>query len=552
MLIVVTRGITTSPEPLQRGSILLVMATRAESTIGDERVALLLIPDAIAACSLVSISVKRPPRLPLAPAVAALVTLTACASPVDTPASPASSIPEGAPAGAAIAPPGSEAPSPSSAPSTVLWRHEGAEIVGLVGSAAYYWDSEMGERGGIVSLGIDDGQPLAKRSIQGININGTPSFWLAGQGEEFVTSWGETPMVLAPVAGKGKGESGDLGVRWRGPTGRWGDALIVGDKLIVWDFKPRQAVVAFSIRTGAELWQAPLVREANGVELEYDGESIIAVWQQYSATAPTPTVTIPQRVRALEPESGASRWTRDFKGHTGGITVAGDTLLVAEDADLLFLEGASGALIKRVATGHSPTIYPRFQASGQTIFVALWDAVSAYDAKSGERRWQHPIELDGGPAMALVGEHVLVSGAHELVALDRTTGRRAWAVSLGIRPSRLLANEHGVVAVSGSAVGFSLPAHFEPERAAVRGRVELRCVEAEAVTVQVGAASTKLGADGRYSAVVETAGLVRVSAMDESGEMEEQRPYFPATELVRLTGAGTYEVPTMTLDRCQG
>lgn len=442
MLIVVTRGITTSPEPHKRGSILLVMATRAESTIGDERVALLLIPDAIAACSLVSISVKRPPRLPLAPAVAALVTLTACASPVDTPASPASpasSIPEGAPAGAAIAPPGSEAPSPSSAPSTVLWRHEGAEIVGLVGSAAYYWDSEMGERGGIVSLGIDDGQPLAKRSIQGININGTPSFWLAGQGEEFVTSWGETPMVLAPVAGKGKGESGDLGVRWRGPTGRWGDALIVGDKLIVWDFKPRQAVVAFSIRTGAELWQAPLVREANGVELEYDGESIIAVWQQYSATAPTPTVTIPQRVRALEPESGASRWTRDFKGHTGGITVAGDTLLVAEDADLLFLEGASGALIKRVATGHSPTIYPRFQASGQTIFVALWDAVSAYDAKSGERRWQHPIELDGGPAMELV--RLTGAGTYEVptMTLLDGVGRRRLAMPLcgDLRPPRL-------------------------------------------------------------------------------------------------------------------
>ncbi len=103
---------------------------------------------------LVSASVGRSSRLPRALAFAASMTLAACASPVDVPASSASSVPEGEPGGAAVASPGAEASRPSAAPSTVLWRHNGPEIVGLVGSAAYYWDSEMGERGGIVSLGF--------------------------------------------------------------------------------------------------------------------------------------------------------------------------------------------------------------------------------------------------------------------------------------------------------------------------------------------------------------------------------------------------------------
>lgn len=440
---------------------------------------------------------------------------------------------------------------PSSA-STTLWLHRGPEIVGLVGDAAYYWDSAMSDAGGIVSLAVADGHLLAKQPIRGSNVNGKPSFWLPGSGDEVIAAWGERPVFLAPVlpsAALEPGAGAGLEVRWRGPVGRWGEAMIVGEKLILWDFAPRQAVVAFSTLTGAELWQAPLVREANGVSLDYDGKSVIARWQQYSATAPTPTVTIAQRVRALDPETGSTRWAQDFTEHTGGIAAAGDTLLVAKDADLLFLRGSDRALIKKIATGHSPTIYPSFAVDGERVFVGLRDAITAYDPRTGEVQWRHPIEVNT-PAMAISGDHVLVSGAHELVALERTTGTPAWRVSIGIRPYRIEANERGVVAIGGLAVGFSLPAHFEPERAMLRGRVELRCVQAENVTVEVGPVSTNLDGEGRYAASVNTAGLLLVSAMDTSERFEELRPRAPAAEFVPLTGAGTYDVPTIILDRC--
>ncbi len=434
-------------------------------------------------------------------------------------------------------------------PATEVWLHEGPELVGLVGDAAYYWDSEMGDAGGIASISVKDGRPLAKRAIKGLNINGKPSLWLAGMDGDIVASWGESAMLLAATGDDQAGSSSELEVRWRAPQGRWGEAIIVDDKLVMWDFAPRQAIVAFSARTGAELWQAPLEREANGVSLDFDGESIVVIWQQYSATAPTPTVTIPQRVRTLDPATGRARWTRDFKDPTGGLSVAGETLIVAEDSDLRFLQGSTGALLRKVETGHSPTIYPRFEVDGNTAYVALRGAVTAYDARTGAVAWTHPIELDG-PAMTLSGEHLLVSGAHVLVALDRATGRRAWEVSLGFSPYRLEANDRGVVAIGGGSAGFSLPARFEPERATLRGEVELRCVQADAVQLRVGPIITKLDSQGRYTASIETAGIVRISASAETELDLERQAHFPAVERVALDGAGTYDVPTMLLDHC--
>ena len=153
--------------------------------------------------------------------------------------------------------------------------------------------------------------------------------------------------------------------------------------------------------------------------------------------------------------------------------------------------------------------------------------------------------------MTLAGEHLLVSGAHVLVAIERATGRRVWEVSLGFRPYRLEANDRGVLAIGGGSVGFSLPAHFEPERATIRGRVDLRCVDSASVQLTVGPVRAQLDSQGRYTATIETAGLVRVSASADTGDLESERPaHFPAVELVALNGAGSYDVPTMVLDRC--
>jgi outer membrane protein assembly factor BamB len=424
-----------------------------------------------------------------------------------------------------------------------LWRHAGPEIVGLVDGVAYYWDAEMSEAGGIVGLSVLDGHLLAAREIHGSNINGSPSCWLAGPGG-FVTEWDE-PLLLT------QGPDAELGVRWRAPAGRWSESIVVGDMLVAWDFDPRQAVVAFSLETGAELWQAPLDRLANGVELGFDGESIVVKWQQYSATAPTPTITVPERVRTLDPSTGATRWTQDFAEATGGVAVVGDTLVVAEDADLSFLDGRTRAPIRVVATGHHPTIYPSYAALGSTLYVALVDAVTAYDATSGEVVWRHAIELDGGPELAIANDLLLVSTADSLVAIERETGTRVWTVGLGIGAYRLLVDDVGVVALGvGEAVGFGLPARFEVEQATLSGRVELRCVEREAVEVLVGSERVRVSSEGRYQASVTMAGVVRVTVAVGGGEIEERQAFLSPVELVELTGAGRYEVPTLVVDHC--
>jgi outer membrane protein assembly factor BamB len=426
---------------------------------------------------------------------------------------------------------------------TRLWLHEGPEIVGVVDGIAYYWDAEMSDAGGIVGLSVLDGQRISAREIHGSNINGSPRSWLAGPGG-FVTGW-DLPLLVTQSPGA------QLEVRWRAPGGHWSAPIVVGNMLVAWNYEPRQAVVALSLETGAELWQAPVEREANGLELGFDGESIVVTWQQYSATAPTPTVTIPKRIRTLDPSTGATRWTQDFDEAPGGVTVVGDTLVVAEGADLSFLDGRTRAPIRVVATGHHPTIYPSFASFSSTLYVALVDAVTAYDATSGEVLWRDAIELDGGPELVLVDDLLLVSTGTSLVALDRETGRRAWAVGLGIKIYRLLTDDASVVAVGyGGAVGFALPARFEVEQATLSGRVELRCVEDRAVTVLVGSERVHANPDGRYQATVTMAGIVRVTVVVADGKIEEPRPIPFPVELVELEGTGRYEVPTLVVDRC--
>ncbi len=444
----------------------------------------------------------------------------------------------------ATAPLADARPSPARSDTTRAWQRSGVDIVGLVDGVAYYWDAEMSDAGGIVGLSIVDGRQVFASEIRGSNINGMPDCWLPGPGG-FVAEWDE-PLLLAA------GADAQLEERWRAPAGRWMELTVIGNMLVAWDYDPRQAVVARSLETGAELWQAPLPREANGVELGFDGESIVVIWQQYSATAPTPTMTIPKRVRTLDPSTGETRWTQDFADPTGGVAVVGDTLVVAEDADLSFLDGRTREPIRVIATGHHPTIYPSFASFGSTLYVALVDAVTAYDATTGEPLWRHAIELDGGPVLAIAGEQLLVGTGDMLVALDRRTGARAWAVGLGIDPYRLLVDDTGVVAMGfGGAAGFALPARFEVEQATLAGRVALRCVEPEAVEVLVGPERVRPDPDGRYQASVTMAGIVRVTVFVEGGEMmQEQRPIPVPVELVELTGAGHYEVPTLVVDRC--
>ena len=436
------------------------------------------------------------------------------------------------------------------AKSTPVWLSKGPEIVGLVGDTAYYWDSAMEPKGGIVGVSVADGSVQSRREIGGSNVNGKPRYWLAGSAG-YYAAWSERPQYIAedPI-------SKALSVQWTAPTGRWGtpvliDAAAAGESMLVaWDFAPRQAVVAFSTKTGEELWSAPLDRQANGVEVGFNGTSVTVIWQQYSATAPTPTLTVAARVRALDPRTGETRWTQDYPESTGGIVVAGDTVVVASGADLLFVDGPTQR-VRRVPTGLAPSIYPGFAVSGETVFVGVGDSVTAYEASKGTVQWRRDIQL-GNPKLVLDGGQLYVTTQAGLTALDPATGAEAWSVNLDTDPHRLLASAEGVVGAAGRSVGFALPAHFVPETATLRGHVTLRCVDVTDVRVNIGAQSVQLSPDGGYEATVSLAGLVGVSVVvgaDDLMVVEEQRT-IPVTETVQLTGAGEYTVPTLVLDRC--
>lgn len=426
----------------------------------------------------------------------------------------------------------------SSARAHAVWAQKGVEIVGIAKNAAYYWDSDVTNSGQIVSLSLANGQRLNSREISGLNINGRPRYWLAGPGG-FLASWGE-PMLIGE-------ENGDLAVRWKARPGRWSDAMLVGEHLIVWQYRPASAVVALSPVDGSEIWSSPLERDANSVELRTDGERVYVVWQQYSATAPTPTITIPQRVRAFDLATGRNLWTQDFNEHTGGIAVAHDTLVVAKGSDLHFLDGQTRREIMVVPTGHSPNIYPSFAVDGTTVYVGLWDAVTAYEVTTGRMLWTHPILLDGGPELAIADELLLITTDHmSLAAIDRQSGERRWELLTGVSANRLFVNEYGVALIGGDSAGVPFPVKLQRERAIIHGQVVAKCRELTDVQLVVGPQRLNPAGDGTFSTTVDMAGELLVSAPGSY----ELSPNYPHQAIVKLIGRGEYRVPTLTLDFC--
>jgi outer membrane protein assembly factor BamB len=437
-----------------------------------------------------------------------------------------------------------QAESPPASPSTErlpLWHYSGPEIVGIDGAVAFHWDNA--NAGEIVATSIKTGALLSSRPIHGSRVNGKPSLWTAVP-NGFVTSW-DTPTLVRQKKDR-------LEVSWQADDhARWSTTLVAGDRLVAWQHEPTPTIVAHAVTDGRELWRTPIAPGANGFDLFINGDQLLVVWQQYDPVAPTPQITVAQRARAIALSDGAIRWTQDFNDPTGGIIASGNTLVVARDADLHFIDGRSGRLIKEVATKQPPNIYPRFAVHDDHVYVALNDAVTAYDATTGERIWRHPVDLDGGPALAIAGDELVVSTQHEsLIAIARATGRQTWEVGIGMIPQRLFVNDQAIVASNwGSATGFLLPAQFVVEDATLRGQIEVKCRPLTDAVVKVAGRPVVPAADGTFVAKLHMAGAVVAAATLNNG-MDAERPPLWVRATVDLDGRGTYDVGTLTLDGC--
>jgi hypothetical protein len=381
-------------------------------------------------------------------------------------------------------------------PRAKIWLHEGPEIVGLAGGTAYFWDREFSNVGALGAVALRDGARIESREISDLNINGEPDYIVGAPGApgKLLGDWGE------PVLLQDNGTDRPFSIVWRAQSARWTSAILAGGNLVYWQYEPANGIIALSPVDGTEVWSGSLEPGANGVDLSTDGTYFYAVWQQYSPTAPTPTITVPQRVRAFDMTDGRTLWTRDFMQHTGGIAVADNTVVVAMGSDLLFSDGATGHVIATVATGHPANIYPGMTTAGDVVYVGLRDAVTAYRASTGAQLWQTPVSLDGGPELVVQGERLLVSTGHgSVVSLERGTGQLEWEVGTGVSSYRIYANERGFVTVGSGSAGASFAADLTRRRVVISGRVTAQCLSIAEVVLSVGNRTVSPAADGTFT-----------------------------------------------------
>lgn len=145
------------------------------------------------------------------------------------------------------------------------------------------------------------------------------------------------------------------------------------------------------------------------------------------------------RVRALDVASGKELWQRDTrKAVVSTPALAGDRVIVGSRSFEFFgLQAATGAIAWRDYTWFSWIESSAVVRDG-SVYVGSSDtaAVTAYDARSGERRWSTDVHgwAWGDPAVG--AERVYVGTAGQvgyptsqrggIVALERASGKPAW------------------------------------------------------------------------------------------------------------------------------
>jgi len=345
-------------------------------------------------------------------------------------------------------------------------------------------------------------------------------------------------------------ERGDtLALAWSAPGDDWfSDRVIIDGAVILGGARAAAAIVRLALSDGHEQWRVPLVPGSQDITVDTDGQLVYATWSEPAPGAPTPTVAIPRRIRALELATGRTLWSHDFAAAPGALAAGRGTIVAAIDGDLRFIDGATGRLLAQVRLGSS-SIYPGLLVDRDRVFAALGDSVTAFTLATGKLLWRASVKLDGGPRLALAGADLVVStAAGILVAVDRAMGERRWEIGLGLRPDAIIATPAALVALAaGHAAGVGLPLSIPVESARLRGRVVPGdCGPVADAIVMVGATRVPLDASGHYDASIVARGIVTVAVT--TAQPSSLSGASVAT--VHLDGRGDYRVPDLTPGRC--
>jgi outer membrane protein assembly factor BamB len=434
---------------------------------------------------------------------------------------------------APVEPRAREEPSSSerAAPTTaVVWRRAGTKVLGVDGTRAFAWERAGESQNVIVATSVATGAELSRLPLEAAPYIGEPRAWWS-IGEASVVHWHGLGRVQEGAAAWTAGAvTRPFSTSQPAPA----DTLLVADSY---------RVVRLRV-DGEPLWTHELPRGAQPPEFYVDTATVGLAFQQYSTTSPTTQLSIPHRVRSISLHDGGERWTRDFTENLGAVHVRGDVLIIAQGADLVFLDGATGEERVRHPALGPPSIYPRIVSDDAHVVVALDPFVRAYDLR-GALLWQTR-GLGNGVRMVIHQGDLFASTADgTLVRVALSDGRLVWRVGTAIASGWVWATPSGVLVDSGAVrAGVALPLErVVPERARVRGRVELGTCEAG--DVQVGAQSVLVtpAADGSFTLEVESVGFVGVTASRTNLEESESELRCPESSVVvALDGSAEYAV----------
>lgn len=423
----------------------------------------------------------------------------------------------------------------------LAWRELGPRVLGVDERHAYGWQPDAEGNNTLVMTSLRVGTSTSM-SLRDAPYVGEPRAWFALENQSFsVGHWDG----LARVWGRDENWAADP------PTQPYSTAQRTGDRTFVVADVHEVAMLAFASSGHAHLWRTPMPPAAQIPELFVDDTTVGLVFQQYDANAATTVLSIPHRVRSLSREDGQVRWTRDFVENLGAVHVAGDVIVIAEGADLVFLDGPSGEERARHRALGAPNIYPEIISDAQRIVVALEGFVRAYDLE-GALLWATPVaHVSSGAELAMDAENVYVTTSEgSLVRLSLRDGREAWRIGTAIASGSLWLTEDAVLIDGGSVrVGIPLPRdEVQLEHAHLEGRVLLGACTATDVHVIGAGRDVPVADDGTFALDVDAVGYLGVTAARTALEESEQRlPCEGASTVISLDGSRSY---TVTLRAC--